>query len=283
MIMSQKILQSFPEWAQWLHENLARNCEPAALANTLLENGFSQESISNAVALFGKVPLKQHPPLQALPLDSQFHQMMNPFITQEDNGYLVSRINTKKLQIYTIDNFLSPQECESVIRLGELRLRPSTVTINNGDDAYRTSNSADLGLIEIPFMRQIDEKICHALGVSSGYGEVTQLQKYEVGQEFKNHTDYFEPNSGEYQNHAAHLGNRTWTFMVYLNTVAKGGGTCFPALNHSFTPKQGQAVVWNSCNHDGTVNPNTLHAGLPVESGVKYVITKWFRQRSSTG
>jgi prolyl 4-hydroxylase len=165
-----------------------------------------------------------------------------------------------------------------VIALGEAKLRPSTVTIDNGDNSYRTSRTCDLGLLENPYMKSVDEKICKALGIANNYSEVTQLQKYEVGQQFKKHTDYFEPNSGEYRNHASKLGNRTWTFMVYLNSVLGGGGTHFYGLNHTFTAKQGQAVVWNNRLPSGAVNPQTLHAGLPVTEGVKFVITKWFRE-----
>ena len=29
---------------------------------------------------------------------------------------------------------------------------------------------------------------------------------------------------------------------------------------------------------DGTLNPATLHHGMKVRSGVKYVITKWYRE-----
>ena len=38
-------------------------------------------------------------------------------------------------------------------------------------------------------------------------------------------------------------------------------------------------VLWNNALPDGTVNDDTLHAATPVERGVKYVITKWFRTR----
>jgi len=73
-------------------------------------------------------------------------------------------------------------------------------------------------------------------------------------------------------------GNRTWTFMVYLNHVMEGGGTKFFAIDKVIQPKVGMAVVWNSLYPDGVVNPDTLHAGLPILQGQKYVITKWFRE-----
>jgi prolyl 4-hydroxylase len=111
------------------------------------------------------------------------------------------------------------------------------------------------------------------------YSEHTQLQRYETGEQFKPHTDFFEPNTDEYQKFAHANGNRTWTFMVYLNYVEKGGETLFTAINQKITPKAGLAVIWNNRYTDGNVNYDSLHAGLPVEAGKKFIITKWFRER----
>jgi prolyl 4-hydroxylase len=102
-----------------------------------------------------------------------------------------------------------------------------------------------------------------------------------VGQEFKAHTDYFEPNTDEYVKFAGDRGNRTWTFMIYLNETKKGGGTNFVKLDKIFYPKKGAAVVWNNLCKDGIPNPNSMHAGMPVEKGEKVVITKWFREKGT--
>jgi len=32
---------------------------------------------------------------------------------------------------------------------------------------------------------------------------------------------------------------------------------------------------------DGTPNPATLHQGMKVRRGTKYVLTKWFRERGA--
>jgi len=39
------------------------------------------------------------------------------------------------------------------------------------------------------------------------------------------------------------------------------------------------AIIWNSLNDDGSNNHNTLHQAHPVRSGVKSIITKWFRTK----
>jgi hypothetical protein len=30
---------------------------------------------------------------------------------------------------------------------------------------------------------------------------------------------------------------------------------------------------------DGSPNPWTLHEGMPVDAGAKYIVTKWYRER----
>jgi prolyl 4-hydroxylase len=67
--------------------------------------------------------------------------------------------------------------------------------------------------------------------------------------------------------------------MIYLNDVEAGGATEFPRLNISVPPQQGALLCWNNALADGSPNDQTIHAARPVERGVKYVITKWYRTR----
>jgi prolyl 4-hydroxylase len=194
-------------------------------------------------------------------------------------GGKIARMATDKAQIYTIDDFLSGAECDALVRIIDQHLRPSTVTIEGTDKAFRTSRTCDLSLLRSPVVTAIDEKISRTLGIHQAFAEGNQAQRYDVGQEFKAHTDYFEPGTDEFATHGGRQGNRTWTFMVYLNEGMEGGGTRFFALDRTFMPKKGQAVVWNNLHPDGTPNGETLHAGTPVTRGHKVIITKWFRAR----
>ena len=67
--------------------------------------------------------------------------------------------------------------------------------------------------------------------------------------------------------------------MVYLNEPEAGGGTRFPRLGIEVQPRAGMVVIWNNMQLDGRPNIDSLHEGRPVEAGVKYVVTKWFRER----
>ena len=188
-------------------------------------------------------------------------------------------MDTDKLQLYTLDDFMTDRQCDDVVALIGEQLRPSTVTLASADRYFRTSSTCDLSLIPSEVVAALDERISETLGIRLAYSEGIQAQRYNVGQEFKAHTDFFEPGTDEYQEHAAERGNRTWTFMVYLNEGMEGGGTRFAVIGKTFQPRKGQALIWNNLYLDGTPNYDTLHSGMPVARGHKIIITKWFRER----
>lgn len=62
--------------------------------------------------------------------------------------------------------------------------------------------------------------------------------------------------------------------MIYLNAPAAGGATRFKAIY----PETGKLFAWNNRRPDGSLDPATLHHGMKVRAGTKYVITKWFSE-----
>ncbi len=257
-------------WQNWVQENIERGCDTATIRDILLEHNFSLPVIKNAMG--DKYP--EDKAIEAELVDYEALAKVN--ITK-----IAQAIETDLLQLYTLENFLSEQESDELVDLINIRLRPSTVTTEKIDKYFRTSSTCDLSLVNNPLVQEIENKISQALGINLSYSEGIQAQRYDVGQEFKAHTDYFEPRTDEYKKFASVQGNRTWTFMIYLNNTTQGGGTKFVKLGKTFYPKKGMAVVWNNLYPDGTPNPNTLHWGLPVEQGVKVIITKWFREKGS--
>ena len=189
------------------------------------------------------------------------------------------RIRTNKAEIYSIDDFLNPEETKEVISIIKTRLRPSTIASGEGetDQGYRTSKTCDLGNLENKLLKDIDRRICNFLGIDHKFSEVIQGQFYEVGEEFKAHTDFFEKD--QMQEYGGDRGQRTYTFMIYLNDVEEGGETEFLNLKRTFKPKTGSAIAWNNLTEDGLVNSNTMHQAHPVIKGNKAVITKWFREK----
>ncbi len=104
--------------------------------------------------------------------------------------------------------------------------------------------------------------------MTPAFGEAVQGQRYEVGQEFRAHNDWFWTKASYWDGEVARGGQRSWTAMIYLNDVEEGGTTDFVRLGLSIPPQRGVMLVWNNALPDGMPNRATLHAGTPVAAGV---------------
>lgn len=182
-------------------------------------------------------------------------------------------------QIYYHPDFLTGAECDTLIRLIDANRRPSTLLSQSDDPNFRTSESCDLDRWA-PEVRPIDERMAHLLGIPPENGETMQGQRYAPGQQFRAHFDWFNEQQDYWPAMKASGGQRTWTTMIYLNDVEEGGATWFPQAGVRVAPRRGLLLAWNNMKPDGTPNTGTLHEGTPVVQGVKYVITKWFREHA---
>jgi prolyl 4-hydroxylase len=190
----------------------------------------------------------------------------------------VQRVPSPKLTLFLRKGFLEPELCAAIVAQVEAQRRPSTLSDPNGDAAFRTSETCDLDPAN-PAVIEVEARIRAFSGLNPAHGEPMQGQRYAVGQEFKGHTDYFEPAGVDYARYCSVAGQRTWTVMIYLNEPEAGGATRFKTIDKIVQPEVGKLLAWNNLRPDGTPNPATIHQGMKVRAGVKYVITKWFRER----
>lgn len=182
-------------------------------------------------------------------------------------------------QFFYVEDFLDEAQCAALVAEIDSRRRPSTLLSDKGTASFRTSESCDMQRYS-DLVRPIDESIAALLGIPPENGETMQGQRYAPGQLFRAHHDYFHESESYWPKMRASGGQRTWTAMVYLNDVAEGGATWFPHAGVKVKPKRGLLLAWNNMAPDGRPNPLTIHEGMPVTEGVKYIITKWFRETS---
>jgi prolyl 4-hydroxylase len=190
----------------------------------------------------------------------------------------VQRVPSRDLTLFIRRAFLSAEECAGLIARIEVDRRPSTIADANGDGYFRTSETCDLQMDD-PFVAAIDRRLGAFAGIDPVYGEPIQGQRYAIGQEFKAHTDYFDPKGQDYATYCAVAGNRTWTLMVYLDQPRDGGATRFAKIGKTIQPETGKLIAWNNRLAPGQPNPASLHHGMKVRAGVKHVITKWYREK----
>ena len=175
-----------------------------------------------------------------------------------------------KTPIYIIDEFLSPTICNNIIKELKSKLKPSTLTRNDPTDPYfRTSST---GIFSKSSAQDfVNKKMSDVIMAKKS--EIPQIQHYNISQEFKPHWDGFDP---KHDKKFYDKGQRSWTFMIYLNNVEEGGETHFPNLRETVVPKLGRAVIWYNLDKNGELDRDTLHQGNPIIKGEKYIITKWF-------
>lgn len=188
-----------------------------------------------------------------------------------------TRAPMEAARIYYHPDFLDGSTCDRLIAMIDARRRPSTLLSDRAGTGFRTSESCDMDRWS-PEVRPIDESIAALLGIEPSHGETMQGQRYAPGQQFRAHHDYFHQNETYWPAMQRSGGQRTWTAMIYLNDVTEGGATWFPQAGVRVAPKRGLLLAWNNMKPDGSPNEATIHEGMPVVEGVKYIVTKWFRE-----
>jgi prolyl 4-hydroxylase len=188
------------------------------------------------------------------------------------------QIPAQGLDIFVVRDFLNRKECEEVIAKIDQDRVPSGLLAPSADPEFRTSESCNLR-VQDRINQLVESKINAVTGIDPTHGETIQGQRYAVGQQFKPHHDFFFTSEPYWPEQERSGGQRTWTGMIFLNDVEAGGQTFFPRANVRVTPRAGNLLVWNNLDEFGEPNTYSLHTGCPVEAGVKYVITKWYRER----
>jgi prolyl 4-hydroxylase len=182
------------------------------------------------------------------------------------------------LEIWVAKGFFPDEECEALIERIEADLKPSRLLAEDPDPEFRTSQTCNLSAAD-PVVALIEGRISSFLGIEPAFGETLQGQRYAIGQQFKPHHDFFYTDQPYWPSQEACGGQRTWTAMGFLNDVEAGGQTFFERAGVKITPKRGNLVIWNNLDLAGEPNTYSLHQGMPVEAGVKYIVTKWYRGR----
>lgn len=260
----------------WILSRLHYGEQPAVLLQEVMQRGYTFEAAAAVLREEG-ADISHLNAAGEWP-DEGFYQAL-----ASEHGLLehaeVEDFCSEQIQLYGYPGFLTESECDTIIAIASSQLRASEITATEGFEGFRTSSTCDLSFIHHPAISHLEQKIIATLQLGIGEGEVLQAQCYDIGQEFKAHTDYFEPGTQEYQDFASEDGQRTWTFMIYLNEDCQGGITEFPCLQRQFTPRTGYALIWNNLLANGVPNPQTLHHAHKVTAGQKFVVTKWFRTR----
>jgi len=187
--------------------------------------------------------------------------------------------------LYVVDNFLSNVECDAFIEASEGRLQPSTVI--NLDNEFqhenRTSENCWIEHDANDIVHEVSKRFSILVQMPIRNAEQYKLVYYKKGAQYKPHFDSFDYETEDGKKYWEPGGQRMITVIAYLNDVEEGGETGFPELGINIPPKKGDAVVFhNTLTNDTTthpkINPRSLHGGMPVIKGEKWIVNLWFRE-----
>jgi len=177
--------------------------------------------------------------------------------------------------VIELENVLSDGECDKLILFSQTqnRLQRSKIGTSHQVNDIRTSSGMFFEHSENELISTIEQRVSAIMGIPLQHAEKLQILNYAPGQQYKDHYDYFTSPTKK-------ADNRISTLIMYLNDVEEGGETTFPKLNLSVPPRKGNALYFEYFYNDTSLNELTLHAGLPVVKGEKWVATQWMRKQT---
>ena len=121
----------------------------------------------------------------------------------------------------------------------------------------------------------IETRLEQTAGLPRSKAYFAQYLHYSEGEHYNVHTDCF------LNSLVPGKDDRYATILLYFSEP-EGGGTDFPLLNHTFTPKLGDLVIWRNLHApSGVCNTWTYHTAQEVTSGEKYVFQKWYNLQNT--
>ena len=173
-----------------------------------------------------------------------------------------------------VRGLFSAAERAYLITLATPALRPSVIvdaaTGRPKPDPVRTSEGMNFGPAQEDLVvNALNRRIAAATGTAYECGEPLHILRYSPGQEYKPHHDALPGVANQ----------RSWTALVYLNGGYSGGETSFPELGLSARGEPGDCLIFRNADADGRGDPRMQHAGAPVTGGVKWLATRWIRER----
>ncbi|MEO0410721.1 MAG: 2OG-Fe(II) oxygenase [Pseudomonadota bacterium] len=254
-----------PDAAYWYHA-----CKGNALADWRIEtHGYSQ------------------PPALAAPernVPSDILDMLDGFDPFDAEPIVPQRRHSNP-QIFVKAKAIPSTLCQYVMAAGSALIRESEVvdpdTGKSKIDPYRTGFLSQFvpGVCDFT-VAVFDYRIALHSDTAPQQGEPLTMIVYKPGQQYKPHWDFLVDTMDESFGRLGRSGNRERTALVILDEGFTGGATRFTRLDLDIRLQRGDMLVFQNIDENGNRHDDSMHAGLPVEAGMKWLASKWIRERA---
>ena len=191
-----------------------------------------------------------------------------------------------------VPEFLTDAECDALVAEAKPKMFRSQVAPYKNSNAnpvndVRTSSQTWLNP-GYGVAKKVIDRVMHLMRqFPHNAHEELQILRYQLGQKYDAHNDYFDPAL-----YGPQANNRAATAYLYLSDVAAGGETHFPRAGGrpppmeyrscdtglSVRPKKRALAIFYDMDCQGRLDPTSLHGGCPVKEGVKWAGTLWLRR-----
>ena len=166
-------------------------------------------------------------------------------------------------------------ECEQLAHAAADLLRPAQVVDPSTErlilDPVRTADAAVIGPArENLVVAAVSRRLAAATTTDAKQGEPLAIMRYAAGQRYKRHFDTLPGTRNQ----------RIATAIVYLNQGYSGGRTVFNHIGLEVEARAGDVLVFHNTLPDGRPDAASLHEGLPVLAGTKWIATRWIRAQA---
>lgn len=272
-----------PGLRRWLLRQTEAGRPPDELLNVLMKGGFVED---RAVAIMTATYEARLAEVKSRPSGAAPTRVPAP--PGVTNSALVRALDREVKVLFQLAHprvilfggLLSNTECDELVSQARRHMMSSQVIdLASGEerrDAGRTSSGMAFARGATPLIARIERRIAALLDWPFENGEALQILRYEQGQQYRPHYDYVDPIEAGAAKFLARGGQRVASLVMYLNTPSEGGATNFPDIGLEVAPIKGNAVFFSYDRpHPST---KSLHGGMPVITGEKWVATKWLRE-----
>lgn len=189
--------------------------------------------------------------------------------------------------LLTASRILPAAFCEYLIGIAAPLLQRAEVNDALGQaqvHEMRTNSHARFGLTNTDVIGVLAaRRVAQIIGEPFENQEDTMVLRYLPGEAYDDHYDFVDPRVPQFQRELELQGQRIATVLIYLNEEYTRGETEFPKLGWRYRGSQGDALAWRNVTAAGLPDTRTLHAGRPPDSGEKWLLSKWIRDRRQLG
>jgi hypothetical protein len=188
-------------------------------------------------------------------------------------------------KIWKIDNFISDEECDVLMKHGGPKLVRATVAGEGGESIVSESRKAQQAGYNLHQRNRDDPLIDLHNRVLSVTNHHANYNLKSPGQEDftiiqYNPSDQYTPHcDGGCDGDPYNPGGRVATAVMYCKVADLGGATTFTKADIFVKPEKGTATFFSYKGHDGKMDEGyTEHSGCPVIEGEKWITTFWMRE-----